>query len=227
MARYSKYWSCSKFADIIRGTPKLRHGTGDQWAQWKIEARARNPIRYWVAETALRKLEKVIIWPSQQLDNVKNYLQNRYVSKTHVLISNTLRPGMWYEFDTRLLHCAFDGLVNFVEGEFTNHGLMVDSTDDLDSPEEIIKREILDLYNWWKTDRPARPDPFDVSGYRKIYARKRAANIGIGQTVPESIISKEEIQNALKVNRETRVKYHEEDQQMLIRLVKISSSMWT
>ena len=36
-----------------------------------------------------------------------------------------------------------------------------------------------------------------------------------------------EIQNALKVNRETRVKYHEEDQQMLIRLVKISSSMWT
>lgn len=26
-----KYWSCTKFADWIRGTPKLLAGTAEQW----------------------------------------------------------------------------------------------------------------------------------------------------------------------------------------------------
>ena len=51
-----KYWSCSKFADIIRGTPKLKWGNGDEWAQWKKAAREKHPMRYWIAEIGLNRL---------------------------------------------------------------------------------------------------------------------------------------------------------------------------
>jgi hypothetical protein len=29
------YWSCSKFADWLRGMPKLEAGTIEEWNAWK------------------------------------------------------------------------------------------------------------------------------------------------------------------------------------------------
>lgn len=225
----SKYWACSKFADIIRGTPKLKWGNGDEWAQWKKAAREKHPMRYWIAEIGLNRLEKAFTWPARQIQNVKCYIKNRYIYKTHVLASHTLRPGFWHEFDARMLHCAFDSLVDFVERDlaaFTAFRENIDGGTSPDVLEEVSHREIFALYNWWKYERPVRPDPYDASGYREISARKRAANIGIGQTVPRDVATREEISSALKINREIRQNYYQEDQQMLIRLVNIRSSVW-
>lgn len=44
------------------------------------------------------------------------YIKNRGATKSHALTSN-LERGKWHDFDTRLLHAAFDGLVNLVEIE--------------------------------------------------------------------------------------------------------------
>lgn len=43
-------------------------------------------------------------------------MNNRWNLRTHALTSN-LKKGQWHEFDVRLLHTAFDELVNFVEVE--------------------------------------------------------------------------------------------------------------
>ena len=46
----SKYWSNSAFADWIRGTDKIKVGTGKQWNAWEKQAKTFSPIRYWLAE---------------------------------------------------------------------------------------------------------------------------------------------------------------------------------
>ena len=114
MAFRSNYWACSKFADWLRGTPKLKAGTSDEWNDWKKLARVKK-IRYWLAEEGLDKLQDLFMWPADQYNELRNYINNRFVAKMHALTASSLKPGEWHEFDTRILHCLFDELVNFVE----------------------------------------------------------------------------------------------------------------
>ena len=108
-------WSYSKFADWLRGTPKPLAGTTEEWNAWEKTAK-RKKIRYWLAEESLNYLQNFVCWPANRIKDVRNYISNRWVSKSHALTSN-LERGKWHEFDTRLLHAVFDELVNFVEIE--------------------------------------------------------------------------------------------------------------
>ena len=111
----STYWSCSKFADWLRGTPTLPCGTSKEWSDWKKTAQ-KKPIRYWLAEEGLDYLQNFICWPAHRMNDVRFYINNRWITKNHALTSN-LRRGQWHDFDERLLHAGFDELVNFVEIE--------------------------------------------------------------------------------------------------------------
>lgn len=116
MAQRTHYWSCSKFADWIRGSVKGGAKTGRAWDEWHKESSAKHPFRYWVAEEALDAVQNSLWYPIDKLYDLKYYINNRWVTKTHALTS-TLKRGKWHEFDTRLLHCLFDELVNYVEVE--------------------------------------------------------------------------------------------------------------
>lgn len=109
------YWSCSKFADWVRGTPKPHAATSEGWNAWNKTAKTKK-IRYWLAEEGLDILEGIVFWPLNCIRAIRYYFNNRWISKTHALTSN-LKQGQWYDFDTRLLHSLFDELVNFVEIE--------------------------------------------------------------------------------------------------------------
>lgn len=109
------YWSCSKFADWLRGTPKIRSGTSEEWNAWTRAAKSKK-MRYWLAEEGLDHLQNFIFWPLKCYNNIGHYIENRWISKTHALTSN-LQRGQWYEFENRVLHSLFDELVNFVEVE--------------------------------------------------------------------------------------------------------------
>lgn len=111
----SNYWSCSKLADWLRGTPKPLAGSPKEWNAWGKTAKAKK-IRYLLAEDGLDFLQNLVHWPLDLINNTRHYFDNRWVSKTHALTSN-LKPGKWHEFDTRILHALFDELVNFVEIE--------------------------------------------------------------------------------------------------------------
>lgn len=110
------YWSCSKFADWLRGVPKPSAATRAQWKAWEDHNITANKFRFWLAEDGLDYLQSTICWPITFINTMYFYFYNRWVIKSHVLASN-LKRGRWYEFDTRLLHAAFDELINFVEIE--------------------------------------------------------------------------------------------------------------
>jgi hypothetical protein len=110
-----EYWSCSKFADWLRGSRKLSAGTSKEWYEWTKASKESNPIRYWLAEEGLDYLENIWLYIPNRINDVRYYINNRWVHQTHGMYASSLTKGKWHEFDTRLLHSMFDQLVDFVE----------------------------------------------------------------------------------------------------------------
>jgi len=122
----SNYWSCSKLADYIRGKPKLVAGTSEEWDQWRDEAERYHPVRYWIAEEALDNIQGFFLYIPERLNDVRYYINNRWVSKSHALTAHPrdIRPGRWSDVGNRFLPCLFNELVNFVEIEQAWHYVM-------------------------------------------------------------------------------------------------------
>ena len=115
----SNYWSCSKFADWVRGIKKGGAKTGRGWREWEEEGRQLHPVRYWIAEEALDAVQNFIWWPVDKIYDVKYYINNRWVTHTHCLTAHprNIKPGQWQDVGNRFLPCLFNELVDFVEIE--------------------------------------------------------------------------------------------------------------
>lgn len=113
------YWSCTKFADWLRGTRKPTAETSKGWRVWNDLARRTHPVRYWIAEEALDGIQSVLYWPMDQIYGIKYYINNRWVTRTHALTAHPrdIKPGQWQDVGYRFLPCMFNELVNFVEVE--------------------------------------------------------------------------------------------------------------
>jgi hypothetical protein len=119
----SHYWTCSKFADWLRGTPKPGAQTSEGWDEWTEKAKAAHPIRYWIADDALDFLQTVVYYIPDRLNDIRYYINNRWVSKSHALTADPrdIRPGDWSDVGNRFLPCLFKELVDFVEIEQAWH----------------------------------------------------------------------------------------------------------
>ncbi len=119
----SHYWTIGKFADWLRGTPKLKCGTSEEWNNWEDKAKAAHPIRWWIAEEGLDYLQRVVYYIPDKLNDVRYYINNRWVSRSHSLTAHPkdIRPGQWCDVGNRFLPCLFNELVDFVEIEQAWH----------------------------------------------------------------------------------------------------------
>ena len=119
MAQRAHYWSCSKFSDWLRGTPKPGAQTGKGWNDWHKVAKKSHPIRYWIAEEGLDMIQNAIWYPVDKLYDLKYYINNRWVTRTHALTAHPkdIPRGEWRDVGNRFLPCLFNELVDFVEVE--------------------------------------------------------------------------------------------------------------
>lgn len=255
------YWSCSKFADWLRGTSKPEVDTSEGWDKWEDKAK-KHRFRYWLAEEGLDYLQQIVYSPLTLINKIRSYFQNRFITKTHTLTSK-LKPGYWYDLDIRLIECVFDELVNFVEIDLALESIWAlseenykkyqkpwhyrifrvgkwrcpeagiaylnwacelkydehrvqksDSRFGKPTDKAIAAQEILDLYQWWKVDRPNRPNPDEDSEYG-IHNEKNKANMhGYDQDI---------IDERIRMKKEQE----DEDTEMLVRLIKIRKYLWT
>ena len=115
----SHYWTTGKFADWVRGIPKLTWGTSDEWDEWQRKAQGESRFRYWLAEEGLDYVQKIVFWIPDTLHSIKYYINNRWVTRTHQLTANArdLKPGVWCDVGNRFLPCMFNELQDFVEVE--------------------------------------------------------------------------------------------------------------
>lgn len=93
-------------------------------------------------------------------------------------------------------------------------------------------KEVRDLYTWWKEVRPNRPDPMDVSGWSDLCDKyplkfEKTEDGKFYRSKEES----EEVDNlkteSCKKCYELEEENHKEDEEMLIRLIKIRRGLWT
>jgi hypothetical protein len=98
-------------------------------------------------------------------------------------------------------------------------------------------RELLALYDWWKNIRPQRKDPNDASGWSEFCDRQHAArrekygkDLDPLDFLDHEDDTEEEQAESLRIIYESQRierEYETEDQDMLIRLIKIRKGMWT
>jgi len=279
MAQHSRYWSCTPFADWLRGTKKLGAGTAEEWDEWTTTAQMKHNFRYWLAEEALGHIQDFVTWPVRSLYSVKYYINNRWVSRTHSLTAHPkdIKPGQWCDVGNRFLPCLFNELVDFVEVEsawmhiawndeakakykapfwasgwfrwrtwrcpqagidhldwamtLTNSEWLEPDHKDYGKPTPQAERarEIKELYTWWTTVYPNRPDPHDASGWSAYCEAARVANGGklswLGSDKTPAL--KKMSTASHKLLRKIEAAYEKEDEAMMIRLIKARDSLWT
>lgn len=260
------YWSCTKFADWIRGTKKLSAGTSEQWEEWENSAQEKHSVRFWISDTALDNIQNFIMWPTDKLRNIKYYITNRWIDKSYALKASPkdVKRGQWCDLSHRILPCLFGELVEFVEVEqawsyclwndeeakkfdqpWWNKGwwnlhfawrcpeaglayldwaskLTIDDSGKL-TPQAEAALEIRALYDWWKNERPNRPDPYDESGWSDYCDEQR-------KKYPKHWICRNDGTDTKpmldKIN-EMETAYDNEDTEMMCRLIKVRGALWT
>jgi hypothetical protein len=279
MAQHSNYWSCTPFADWIRGTPKGSAKTSEGWDEWRDEAQRYNPVRYWIAEEGLSYLQDFVTYPIRKIYDVKYYINNRYVTRTHALTAHhrDIKPGTWSDVGNRFLPCLFNELVDFVEIEqawshiawgnkedrakydppfwasgwwrwrtwrcsqagldHLDWAMTLTDVEWLDEDKKhlakptnqaLTAKEIKELYTWWTVTYRNRPDPYEASGwsdYCDSLRNKFGDNwIGRSSKEPSDVVLREKAHELLD---EIEKAYEKEDEEMMIRLIKIRDSLWT
>ncbi|PPD52557.1 MAG: hypothetical protein CTY12_06340 [Methylotenera sp.] len=130
----SKHWSNSKLAHWIYnklGVPKPESATAEEWDDWNINVETNHKIIHWIVDDLFDYVQDILFFPSDLLDNVRIYIRNKYVLKTHI-IQTGLKSGEWHEVDTKILEGCFLLLVDFVECQKAN--MYVWTMDDKDKP---------------------------------------------------------------------------------------------
>lgn len=243
----SSYWTCSNFAKWLRrlvGVDSPSSATAHGWKTWKTNYKNSHPVMFYVTEILLGKLQRFVCYPKDKYREISTYLHNRFIFKSHYLSTN-LKVGQYHEIDTRILHGMFETLVEFVEGEKAHmQWAWVEGKDkahnrkdgrelglkylksetefeDHDSQAKTAQ-EIIDLYVWWKDIRPSRLEPMDASGYSSIKSENfdDVLDLLSAPRTPERT-------KAAEIMHDIEKSYDKEDEEMLVRLIKIRKSLWT
>ena len=275
----SSYWSCSKFADWLRGTPKLPAGTSKEWKQWRLASKDAHPFRHWLVEEGLDYLQNLVNWPTDKLNDIRYYINNRWVSHSHRLTAHPrdIKPGSWSDVGNRFLPCLFNELVDFVEIEQAWHHVLWSEEDrkkyqvpwwrrgflrwrtwrcpeagleylrwaaDLKMDESMglkpgdegwgeptyqakAAQEIIELYTWWTEVYPKRPDVHNASGWSDYCDNRRNGGVDFLDLEDRTPEEAKRCSEALDKMRELELQYANEDEAMMIRLIKIRESLWT
>ena len=136
----------SKLADWLRGTKKPSSASLKGWNDWRKIAKQKK-FRYWLVEEFFDRIQDFIFWPANRLKDIRCYINNRWFIKTHALTSN-LKRGGWHEYDTRLLHSVFDGLIDFIEIEKAWKHYICMSKKDRKKYKMPLYRKFLHLGKW-------------------------------------------------------------------------------
>ena len=276
------YWTCTKFADWLRGTTKLKWGTSEEWNEWEARAKRDYPVRWWLAEEGLDYIQKVIMYVPDKLHSIKYYINNRWVTRTHALTANPkdIKRGEWCDVGNRFLPCLFNELVDFVEVELAWWHIAWADKDERDkykapwyatgwfrwrtwrcpqagldnldwqrnlrwqkdevgddspslgklTPQAVKAQEILDLYNWWTQVYRNRPEPMDASGW-SAYCDACRDELGDGVLSMfkkhDNKALKKQGDKAHKLLQKIEAAYEKEDEEMMIRLIKVRHGLWT
>ena len=232
------YWSCSNFANFIRGEEKPFALQFEEWEKWRETSANKHPYRYWLAEEGLDFLQNILNFPLDVYHTIEVYVRNRFIDKIQYLKTG-LPVGEYYDLDHRILHGLFNELVLFVESEQA-HLMKAYPERNYKFVNGRCKQAGLDYLNWacdlkLNEDNGFNPDDED---YNKATAQAIASQKILRlynwwldrdyRTSPYDLFTKEKDGKYYyrKID-EMEHQYDEEDTEKLIELIKIRDYLWT
>jgi hypothetical protein len=240
------YWSCSKLADLIRGSKKPYALTLEDWDDWKNNVKNKSKIRYYIAEKFLNKLQDFFYFPFDLYRTIEIYLYNRFVSKTNCLKTG-FKPGSYYELDERILFGLFNELKNFVEIELANKIPQEDRKKHKYKGWEKRSASAGLCYLQWAMSLKYDKNFGDIKDFGKPTPQAKSAKkifdlynwwlsrdsrpcpmdlSGWSENHKEKSNSKKRMQS-FKEMQNIEEKYEAEDEKMLINLIKIRRDLWS
>jgi hypothetical protein len=130
----------------------------------------------------------------------------------------------------RTWRCAEAGIAHLKWAmTLTNEEFLEEDEKHLAEPTYQAKaaKEILELYTWWKEVYPNRPDVHDASGWSAYCEMRREKGYKLLDMEDKTPEEAEMCRTALDKSRELELQYAQEDEEMMIRLIKIRESLWT
>jgi hypothetical protein len=229
------YWSSSPLAKWITKTFASedlikREGTLERWQAWEDLYKTNYPKTYYVTEVVLDFLQDFFTYPAYVSRRFYYFLSNAFIDKTH-RVSTGVGFGQWAEFDTQILNAAFNLFTLFVEKTVGVKGLewaasLVYEEDEVKyypdsttikvgepTPQAIAAKKMLELYNWWKVERPGRVDPWET--FMTQFPRD-----GL------NLVRSEEEKAASRAALEKDAEYYQEDTQKLVELISMRDQIW-
>ena len=95
------------------------------------------------------------------------------------------------------------------------------------SDQALKAQEISELYHWWKFVRNKRPDPYEISGWSEYCAEKSFEDSSWFLSSEKTEEERERSRKMTSLIDEMEEDYYQEDQEYLIRLIRLRRSLWT
>lgn len=114
-----RHYSSSAPFKWLREKLKIDKPSALPWGQWEVwddDLKKARPVAYFLTETLPDWLERPGEWIVDPIDDLIYYIRRRFIYRTH-LLETSLKPGRYYDLDTRILHGLFNSLVEYVEQE--------------------------------------------------------------------------------------------------------------
>lgn len=248
------YWSCSKVAAWVLSLVDITKPyaeTSEGWDKWNAKVAQQHPLIYTMVEDWFDKVQDIVMYPYDVYDYLNTRLRMRFI-KQHYLIDTGLDKWEWQDTQDRMLHGLFSLLVDFVELEKTNmqrwnsdypkikrgtrsreHGLayleweMNLEYENHYTRQAITAKDVYDLYIWWKDVRPNRPDPYEISGWSAFCDKRETSGGGMfrfdNMDDEERKLSSQYREKLDAIEKS----YEDEDEKMMIKLIKIRQDLWT
>lgn len=255
MAFHGKYWSNTSLARKIQQLGgvevKPTSATMEEWNMW--ETKNKGKFAYWLTEEMFDRVQDFITWPKNKLNELTYWYENRFVSKTHAVVTE-LERGVWHECDDLMLHANFQILVDFIREQkawmnYISDGAMPVSwhkkkwpfrrfvkLNDEENGLAYLDWEMTLKYDdgWMDETHPDFGKPTHQAKAAQVmcelyhwwvYERPNRCN-PYQDPWYEEIKSNFGDEYYKEIHRIEKM-YEEEDTKMLIRLIKIRGSMWT
>ena len=227
-----------------------------EWVEINDRIRREHPVGWFFTETLPDCIEAVHDFITAPYYKTRYYIRNRFYRRTHVLRTDC-PVGKYWDTDERILTAMANAVIDFVEielafksrwcvteesktavwkdgrcpelglkyleWEMTLDDQLLDENERSDA-QAASAREIRAIYDWAKA-RPNRPDPHDASGWSEYCAKYPYS--WKQKPEDETLEQRAEADAALVKTREIEKQYDDEDEAMLIRIVKVRQRLWS
>ena len=194
------------------------------WGDWKAVTKLKMPIRWWIFETVPDFFNNLFIYrTSRFFTDLKWGFLYRFVRKHqyHIIRPSTLKPS-YQDARDLILHANMHILANFVEYEKKSGIVDWTATEE----HQHVWDEANVIYDWWINKYPYRDEELDKKYPLPNEMDDDKPMLWMFYSRYENTPDAVEYKALLSKRSDEELVWDNEDEEMLIRLMKIRLSLW-